>query len=170
MLISQIDIATAYLNGMIDILVYMEKPEMLQEMLERIVATEQETDLTEKARKMLSLLNGGDKVCRLNKAIYSLRQAGRQWHERLDKALKKLGLTPTNADPCVYYDKGKLTLLLVYVDDILIAYRDEANIRRLEEELAKNFVIRDRTHQVLSGDRSISKQKGDTSLTSRIHS
>ncbi|KMQ87728.1 ribonuclease [Lasius niger] len=66
---------------------FTEKPEMLQEMLERIVATEQDNDLTEKIREMLSSLKGGDKVRRLNKAIYGLCQGGRQWHERLDKAL-----------------------------------------------------------------------------------
>lgn len=58
-----------------DTLVYME--EMLQEMLERIVATERDINLTGKLRKMLSLLKAGNKVCRLNKAIYGLHQVGR---------------------------------------------------------------------------------------------
>lgn len=65
MLISQIDI-TSFLNGTMDTLVYMETPKMLQETLERIVATEHDTILTEKARKILSLLKEGIKVCKLN--------------------------------------------------------------------------------------------------------
>jgi len=58
--------------------------------------------------------------------LYGLRQAGRQWNIHLDGILKKIGLQLTNADPCLYMSrqKGKLLLVLVYVD-ILLASEDE---------------------------------------------
>lgn len=89
--IAQIDVTTAYLNGTMDTTVYIEKPDMLQEMLERIISTERDTELIARADEMLSTLKEGDKVCRLNKSLYGLRQAGRRWHARLDVVLRELG-------------------------------------------------------------------------------
>lgn len=143
MQIAQIDITAAYLNGKMDTTVHMEKPDMLQEMLAKIVTTKNCAELTGKAKRMLSILKKGDKVCRLNKALYGLRQAGRQWYARLDARLKELGMTLTHADPCVYIDKNKSVLLLTYVDDIVIASRDGALINRLKDELAKVFAVKD---------------------------
>jgi len=71
MRISQFDITTAYLNGIMDTTVYMEKPELLQEMLKRMIITE-DTALVKKAKKMLSQLKAGDKVCKLKKSLYGL--------------------------------------------------------------------------------------------------
>lgn len=141
--ISQIDVTTAYLNGAVDTVIHMEKPKMLQQMLERIVTTESDKELTNKAKRMLSDLKEGDKVCLLHKALYGLRQSGRQWNKELDSTLKVLGLSPINADPCIYHDKDNHILLLVYVDDILIASRDFARIKELKENLAKYFAIKD---------------------------
>ncbi|KOC58648.1 Retrovirus-related Pol polyprotein from transposon TNT 1-94, partial [Habropoda laboriosa] len=73
-----------------------------------------------------------DKVCLLRKALYGLKQAGRSWHGRLDKELKTFGLIPSRADPCLYYQgRGEdILIVLVYVDDILIASRNVNNINR----------------------------------------
>ena len=81
----------------------------------------------------------------MNKALYSLKQAGRQWYRTLDRRLQHLGLKPTTADPRVYVTKrgGETLLALVYVDEILIAYRRKADLKYLLEGLQKNFDVKD---------------------------
>lgn len=111
-------------------------------MLEKIIANEHDIKLIRKAKKMLSQIKQGNKVCKLNKSLCGLRQVGRQWHTKFDTILKHLGLNPTNADPCVYLDKKKQIILLVYVDDIIIASRKEDSINRLKDELAKRVAIK----------------------------
>ena len=55
-------------------------------------------EMQEAARKMLHCLkNGKRKVYRLNKAIYGLKQAARQWNEKLNEVLEQIGLSPTVA-------------------------------------------------------------------------
>ena len=53
------------------------------------------------------------KVFRVLRSLYSLKQAARDWHEKLIKALLGMGFRQCAADPCI--------LLLVYVDDICVA-------------------------------------------------
>lgn len=101
----------------------MDLPDLLQEMLKKMTYQEQDGDFLKRARAMLKDIKGPDKVCKLNKAFYGLRQAKRQWYAEFDKALRSIGLAPTNADPCVYIG-GKLTFVLVYVNDILIVSND----------------------------------------------
>ena len=143
MRISQLDVTIAYLNGQIDTEIFMQKPQLLEEMLKRIVQEEKDAELLVRAKNMLQNIHGGHKVCKLKKAIYGLRQAGRQWHAELNKTLLKIGLIPTNADSCVYVDKNKQTYVLVYVDDMLIISNDKERERQIKSELSKAFTIKD---------------------------
>lgn len=79
MIIRQFDVTTAYLNGLLEKNIYMEIPEMTEEILEVIIQNEhQDFNLKEKAKNMLKMIQSGNKVCMLKKALYDLRQAGRQ--------------------------------------------------------------------------------------------
>jgi len=88
---------------------------------------------------MLKKIQGSDAVCRLSKALYGLRQSARQWYAELDSVLRNVGLIPINADPCVYVDTGRLTFVLIYVDDILIFSNNRKRKRQIKEALIKSF-------------------------------
>ena len=139
----QPDVTTAYLKSKVDTEINMEKPELLEEMLERIAREEKDTKLLKQAKTMLRNLQGGAKVCKLRRAIYGLRQAGRQWYAELDKTLRNIRLAPTNADPCVYVDRDRCTFVLVYVDDILIISSHKKRERQIKCELSRKFTIKD---------------------------
>ena len=61
-------------------------------------------------------------VCKLNKAIYGLKQASRAWYDELCQDLLSQGFKPTISDLSLFHfssTKG-LIYLIIYVDDIII--------------------------------------------------
>ena len=63
-----------------------------------------------------------DMVCRLNKSLYSLKQAPRAWYSRFATFLLTLGFTEAKSDTSlfVYCRGGEAAYLLLYVDDIVL--------------------------------------------------
>jgi hypothetical protein len=62
-------------------------------------------------------------VCRLQKAIYGLKQARQVWWKLIDNKLKTLGFANCIENVCVYSKctKGKKFLFAIYVDDLVVA-------------------------------------------------
>lgn len=115
--IDQMDAITAFLQGDLPESVYMEQAEHFSD--------------------------GTNRVCKLNKAIYGLKQAGRQWNIKLDAALKKHGLKKSVADPCIYYASDLNIIIAIYVDDILIFHRNQNDLIRIKKFLHSNFKMKD---------------------------
>ena len=71
------------------------------------------------APKGVNCLRG--KVLRVLRSLYSLKQAARDWHEKLIKALLGISFRQYTTNPCflIYDERG--ILLLVYVNDICVA-------------------------------------------------
>jgi len=96
--VRQIDVKTAYLYGNLDEEVYMEIPE--------------------------GAIDHPGHVFRLCKAIYGLKQAGRQWYQKLKETMGKFGMVQIKSDPHTFVTqkmvKGIMrTLVLpIYVDDL----------------------------------------------------
>jgi hypothetical protein len=65
------------------------------------------------------------KVCR---SLYGLKQAARDWNEKCTLELQKLGFVQLDADPCLLTHPNKNLILLIYVDNILIALKQIENI------------------------------------------
>ena len=74
--VTQMDVKGAYLNGNLDEEVHMLQPD--------------------------GFGDGTDKVCRLIKTLYGLKQAGQEWNKVLDTRLKDKGFKTLEADPCAY--------------------------------------------------------------------
>lgn len=144
----QLDVSTAYLNGEIEEQVYMEIPKLPKKVLERIASESEQKGESHLLSKVLEMQRGiaeGNKACLLNKAIYGLRQSGRQWNLRFDEEIRKLGLIRTNADPCIYFDRKDdlLTVLAIYVDDIIIASKNRDRIIEIKSSLMSSFEMKD---------------------------
>jgi len=64
-----------------------------------------------------------NKVCRLKKSLYGLKQASTQWFSKLKNTLLSLGYIQSKNDYSLFLNKSstKLTIIVVYVDGILIS-------------------------------------------------
>ena len=63
-----------------------------------------------------------NKVCKLQRSIYGLKQASRSWNLRFDETVKEFGFLKNENEPCMYNkNSGSIVVFLIlYVDDILI--------------------------------------------------
>jgi hypothetical protein len=82
---------------------------------------------------------------KLMKSLYGLRSSPRAWNKHLDKNIKSLNFKPCVLDPCLYFrwHEGKLALILVYVDDILIAHQDLSYIVAIKDMFCNTFDMTD---------------------------
>ena len=86
------------------------------------------------------------KVCKLQKSLYGLKQSPRAWFDRFTKVLKVDGYTQSQADHTLFikrFDHDKVTMLIVYVDDIVLTGNHEEEMRRIKHLLSKEFEIKD---------------------------
>lgn len=94
----QADIKTAFLNGNLEETVYMQQPPGYEDGVP-------------------------GKVCLLHRSLYGLKQSPRAWYSKLKTVLQGYRFMASTSDASLYVreDVTGLSILLVYVDDILIA-------------------------------------------------
>ncbi|OAE20030.1 hypothetical protein AXG93_2584s1140 [Marchantia polymorpha subsp. ruderalis] len=109
----QMDVKTAFLNGVLDEEVYMALPEGLNISYEK------------------------NMVCKLNKSIYGLKQSSRQWYQGIDSFLLTADFTRADADQNVYiYSKeNAFVYLALYVDDCILASDSLHLLTNIKEKL-----------------------------------
>ena len=73
-------------------------------------------------------------VCRLRKSLYGLRQASRQWYEKLSQMLVSTGYVQSQADHSLFIkaNSGSFTALLVYVYDMMLTGNDIVEINQVK--------------------------------------
>ena len=59
--------------------------------------------------------------CRLIKALYGHPESGGHWERHLTKIVVQLGGVPIDNHPSCFWFKDKGLLLIIYVDDLLLA-------------------------------------------------
>lgn len=73
-------------------------------------------------------------VCKLNRALYSLKQSPRAWYKTLSQLLEETGFTHLNADHSVFVKNS--TCIVVYVDDLLTIGPDKGDIAHIKNRLS----------------------------------
>ena len=83
-------------------------------------------------------------VCRLKKALHSLKQTPRTWYGKIDSFLSSLGFSKSKADSSLYYkvEDVKPVTLLLYVDDMFVTGMDGL-IADTKINLATEFEMKD---------------------------
>ena len=87
-----------------------------------------------------------NKVCRLRKALYELKQSPRAWFGRFVRVMKAIGYRQSQEDHTLFFKhlaSGGVTILLVYVDDIIVTRNDEKEKQDLKQCLIKKFEIKE---------------------------
>lgn len=116
----QFDVRTAFLYGKLDEEIFMELPMSLK-----------------------TVDNSSEMVCRLEKSLYSLKQAPRCWNRRFCDFLRQFKFKHTNADECIFYsDYQSLTIYFaLFVDDGLIACKSQKVLNEILKKLQSTFEI-----------------------------
>ncbi|CAI7844602.1 unnamed protein product, partial [Closterium sp. NIES-54] len=76
----------------------------------------------------------------LQRPVYGLRQAPREWHDTLRTTLAALGFTPSTADPLLFLRTDTSLppfYVLVYLDDLVFATADTEALTLVKSELQK---------------------------------
>jgi hypothetical protein len=84
-------------------------------------------------------------VCRLHRALYGLKQAPRAWFEHFISMIMAAHFTPIDHSPTLFIHLSPRghTLLLLYVDDMLITGDDAEHISILKNKLGEQFQMLD---------------------------
>ncbi|CAJ2662733.1 unnamed protein product [Trifolium pratense] len=117
----QLDVKNAFLNGDLEEEVYKDIPPGFEDMF-------------------------GSNVCKLNRSLYGLKQSPRAWFEKFTQSMKKQGYVQGQADHTLFTkfsQDGKVAVLIVYVDDIVLTGNDTVEMGRVKEKLAADFEIKD---------------------------
>ena len=117
----QFDILTAFLNAMIGNKhkIYVEQPHGFEDR------------------------GGKGMVCLLQKALYGLKQSPMLWYEELRKYLKSLNFIPMMSDVCVFKHTLSDSIIVIYVDDMIIIAHSMAALQAVAQLLKDRFNMRE---------------------------
>src|SRR4051812_8852119 len=118
----QFDVKNAFLHGDLTEEIYMELPPGSNDSHER-----------------------RQKVCRLKKSLYGLKQSPRAWFGRFTKSMTTFGYKQSNCDHTLFLKRRgeKITALIVYVDDMVVTGNDPGERAALQKYLSTEFEMKD---------------------------
>ena len=117
----QLDVKSAFLNGVIAEDLYVMQPE----------------GYVKKGHESY--------VLKLTKALYGLKQAPRVWNSKLNKTMDDLGFKRSRLDTALYYkgSEEEKVLVGIYVDDVIITGPSGNQISKFKEEMKDKFEMTD---------------------------
>jgi hypothetical protein len=117
-----VDISSAFLNGELDEVVFMQEPEGFE-------------------------TSDRSWALRLRRSLYGLKQAGREWHKKLHSVLVSMGFLRVQCEHSVWVygrDSDDTRIIVpVFVDDMTIAAKGREAIQQVIKELKTHFKLRD---------------------------
>ena len=115
------DVSTAFLNGKLTETVFMTQPE----------------HFITKGKESF--------VCKLDKAIYGLKQSSKCWYDSFSRFLIELGFKPIDSDSCMYvYDSNnEKCIIALYVDDLLIGCNSQNFLKSIKSKLMSQYKMKD---------------------------
>ena len=122
--LSSVDVRQAYLYADVHEDLYMRMPPTMPRQDER----------------------GNDLVVKLNKSLYGLRQAAREWNKLLVNFLRSWGFKQSTIDSCMFtYDAadGDVMRIAIWVDDLVISASKATTRTKFVKDLAATFEIED---------------------------
>lgn len=119
--IHHLDVKTVFLHGELKETVYVYQPEGFEKE------------------------GSEDKVYKLNKALYGLRQAPRAWNNKLNHILLELQFEKCSKEPTVYRREVRehLLVIAVYVDDLFVTGTSLDVINKFKAEMSSRFNMSD---------------------------
>jgi len=118
MYLAQFDVKTAFLYGTLEEEIYMKQPKGYND--------------------------STDRVCKLQRSLYGLKQSPRCWNKRFIDYLLKLGFITSDAEyPCLYVHKchGHKIIIVLYVDNGIVTATHLDDCQKLLDNLAVEFKI-----------------------------
>ncbi|KAM1485555.1 hypothetical protein TB1_036396 [Malus domestica] len=118
----QLDVKSAFLNGVLEEEVFVEQPQGF---------TNQEFP---------------EKVYKLRKALYGLKQAPRAWYSEIDSYFIEKGFQKSPSEATLYTkteSNNKTLIVSIYVDDVVYTGNDAAMMEEFKEEMMKRYEMTD---------------------------
>ena len=121
LIIHQMDVSSAFLNGELKETIYMRQP----------------PGFVEDGKENL--------VCKLEKSLYGLKQSPKCWNYAINSFLIKLDFQQSKSDSCLYIRNidDIICILAIYVDDIIIASHSESQLNHIKSSLCNQFQMKD---------------------------
>lgn len=120
MVIEQLDVASAFLQGNLEEEVYVTQPD-------GYVVSGKE-----------------DLVYRLHKSLYGLKQAPRQWNRTMHEFLVEISFERCEEDWCLYARRNgqSKSFILLYVDDLIMASTNQDEMAEIKASMSKRFEVK----------------------------
>lgn len=110
-----LDVKTAFLHGDLQETVYMSQPDGFND--------------------------GSGRFCKLQKAIYGLKQASKMWYVKFTELMNNLNFEAMENEPCIFIRYANLCKIYValYVDDVLICGDNISEINTIVDVMSNTF-------------------------------
>eukprot|EP00268_Persea_americana_P053619 TRINITY_DN60865_c0_g1_i1.p1 TRINITY_DN60865_c0_g1~~TRINITY_DN60865_c0_g1_i1.p1 ORF type:complete len:349 (+),score=54.58 TRINITY_DN60865_c0_g1_i1:103-1047(+) len=120
--IHQMDVKSAFLNGL------LEEEVFVDQLVGYVVEGHE------------------DKVLKLKKALYRLKQVPRAWYTRIDSYFQENGFLKCSYEPTLYIkstSNGSMLIVCLYVDDLIFTGNDPSMFAEFREAMCSNFEMTD---------------------------